>query len=161
MSTGHNIADRIEPLVITRFFAAPRELVWRAWTEADRIVRWWGPIDFSASRCELDLRPGGFFRITMHGPNGGEIPVEGIFEEVAEPIRLVLTTTGFPDAAGIPMLRVRHTVGFEERGDRTELTVRAEVLHATREVEFALAGMEEGLRGSLDKLRIHVEAPAR
>ena len=54
----------------TRVFAAPRELVWKAWTDPKHIEQWWGPIGFTTTTKEFDLRPGGKWLHTMHGPDG-------------------------------------------------------------------------------------------
>ncbi|HKS90588.1 MAG TPA: SRPBCC domain-containing protein, partial [Tepidiformaceae bacterium] len=57
-------------IVITRVFDAPREMVWDAWTDARQIVKWWGPRGFTLTVEEMDVRPGGVWRSTMHGPDG-------------------------------------------------------------------------------------------
>ena len=59
-------------LVITRVFDAPRPLVFKAWTQPEHIVRWWGPKGFTLTACEMDFRPGGAFRFSMRSPEGTE-----------------------------------------------------------------------------------------
>ena len=139
-------------LVITRVFDAPREMVWKAWTDPEHVMRWWGPKDFTNPVCELDVRPGGAILIHMRGPDGVVIPNKGVFHEIVEPERLVLTTSAFEDEEGNPQLEVLNTVTFEEQGGKTKLTLRVVVVKATPEVEGALAGMEEGWNQSLDRL---------
>ena len=72
-------------LAITRIFDAPRELVFRAWTEPDRAVRWWGPRGFTTAHCEMDLRPGGGYRVCMRSPEGTEHWQRGVCREVVAP----------------------------------------------------------------------------
>ncbi|MCC7479153.1 SRPBCC family protein [bacterium] len=72
-----------------RLLAYSRELVWDAWTRPERLARWWGPKGFSNSFHEFDLRPGGYWRFTMHGPDGSEYPSESRFVELVEPERIV------------------------------------------------------------------------
>ena len=78
-------------LVITRIFDAPRELVFKAWAEPDRAVRWWGPQGFTTAYCEMDVRPGGAYRVCMRSPEGTEHWQRGVCREVIEPERLVFT----------------------------------------------------------------------
>jgi uncharacterized protein YndB with AHSA1/START domain len=79
-------------LVVTRVFAARRELVFRAWTEPRHVVRWWGPIDCPAEHIELNLRPGGAWRARMRAAaDGRELRPSGVFREVVAPERLVFT----------------------------------------------------------------------
>lgn len=144
-------------VTITRTFAAPREPVWAAWTDPDQVARWWGPKDFTVPNCEMDVRPGGAFRIDMQAPDGTVYPTEGVFDEVQEPERLVLIGGAVEDDDGTYQLEVRQTVTFEERGDSTELVLEAEVVSATPDAADALEGMEEGWSQSLAKLAGYVE----
>ncbi len=139
-------------LIITRIFDAPRELVWKAWVEPKHLVEWWGPKDFTNPVCEVDLRPGGAMIIHMRGPDGTIIPTKGIFHEILEPERLVMSSKAFEDAEGHPQLEVLNTITFDEYEGKTKLTLRAVVVTATAAVAASLAGMEEGWSQSLDKL---------
>lgn len=139
-------------LVLTRVFAAPREIVWRAWTDPKHLARWWGPKGFTNPVCELDVRPGGAIHIHMCGPDGVVYPMKGVFHEIVEPERLVFTDSALEDGEGNPGLVVRNTVTFTERDGKTELTLRAVVVKSTPEAAEALDGMEEGWSQSLDRL---------
>ena len=139
-------------LVITRIFDAPRELVWKAWTDPKRLARWWGPNGFTNPVCELDVRPGGAIRIDMTGPDGVLYPIRGVFHEIVEPERLVFTTSAFEDGEGNPQLEVLNTVIFAELGGKTKLALKAVVVKSAPEVAGALAGMEEGWSQSLGRL---------
>jgi uncharacterized protein YndB with AHSA1/START domain len=142
----------VREVTIARTFDAPREMVWRAWTEADELKRWFMPHGFTVPACEVDLRPGGRLHMTVRGPDGSEMANDGTFDEVDPPSRLVLTTGAFHGADGTPMLEVRHTVTFDDAGGRTDLRLHSVVTKAAPEVAAALAGMEEGWLQTLDKL---------
>src|SRR5262249_48557597 len=78
-------------MLISRVVLAPRELVWKAWTDPAQLSKWWGPRGFSCQRCELDLRVGGKLRIDMQHPDGTVRPMVGQFLEIVPPERLVFT----------------------------------------------------------------------
>ncbi len=139
-------------LVITRVFDAPRELVFKAWTDPKHVAQWWGPKGFTNPVCELDVRPGGAIRIDMRGPDGVLYPMKGVFHEIVEPARLVVTTSALEDEEGNPQLEVLTTVTFAEHNGKTKLTLQAVVVTAAPAAAGALAGMEQGWRQSLDRL---------
>jgi uncharacterized protein YndB with AHSA1/START domain len=145
-------------LTIRRVLGAPREVVFRAWTECELLAQWWGPRGFTAPVCEVDPRPGGALRFDMRGPDGAVYPMKGVFQEVVAPERIVATTTAFEDEAGNPQLEVYNTVTFVERDGGTELDLHAVVVKAEgHRVEEALRGMEQGWSESLYKLAEVVE----
>jgi uncharacterized protein YndB with AHSA1/START domain len=93
-------APDAEGITITRVFDAPRELVFKAWTEPERFVRWFGLGDSEVplSTIAMDVRPGGAWRATMFaGPDRYQIQWRGVYHEVVEPERLVFTITDQPD----------------------------------------------------------------
>ncbi len=139
-------------LVITRVFDAPRELVFKAWTEPERLARWWGPHGFTVPYCEVDLRVGGIMLIHMRGPDGVVVPNKGVINELVEPERLVVTSAVSEDAEGNPRLQVINTITFEEQEGRTKLTMKAVVVKVAAEMVRAVAGMEEGWNQTLDRL---------
>src|SRR5579871_3749344 len=124
--------------VIARVFEAPRALVFKAWTDPKHMAQWWGPRGFTNPVCELDVRPGGAWRIVMRGPDGALHPTKGVYREVVEPERLVMTINhselsdewhdlvnpNRDKAKGKPGLEGVMTVMFEEFDGRTKLTVR-------------------------------------
>ena len=85
--------------MITREFDAPRALVFKAWTEAERLARWWGPKGFSVEVGSFDLRPGGVFHYSQRAPNGAELWGKFVYHEVVAPERLVFTSS-FADPDG-------------------------------------------------------------
>jgi len=139
-------------LVITRIFDAPREVVFKAWTDPKRLAQWWGPKEFTNPVCELDVRPGGAIRIDMTGPDGVLYPIRGVFHEIVEPERLVFTTGSFEDEDGNPQLEGLNIVTFAEHNGKTKLTLQARIVKSTPEVAVPLAGMEDGWSQSLDRL---------
>ncbi len=143
-------------LVITRVFDAPRELVFKAWTDPKQVAQWWGPNGFTNPVCELDGRPGGAIRIDMRGPDGVIYPMKGVFHEIVEPERLVFTSSALEDEEGNPQLAVLTTVTFAEHNGKTKLTLQAVVVKSGPAAAGALAGMEQGWRESLDRLAAHL-----
>lgn len=104
----------------TRLLDAPPELVWQAWTEPDRAVRWWGPDGFTTTTKAFDFRVGGEWVHVMHGPDGTDYPNRTVYREIVPPSRLVLEN-GW-DLPGAP-LDYRSVITFERVGERTRLTM--------------------------------------
>ncbi len=142
-------------LVITRVFDAPRQLVFRAWTDPKQVAQWWGPNGFTNPVCELDVRPGGEIRIHMRAPNGVIYPMKGVFEEIVEPERIVFVSSAL-DENGNSMFDVRNTITFAEKQGKTSLTMQARVLRETAIAPQYLQGMEAGWNQSLDRLGNHL-----
>jgi uncharacterized protein YndB with AHSA1/START domain len=107
-------------LVIRRVFDAPRDLVFKVWTDRGHAIRWWGPKDFTTPELEMDLRPGGAWRAIIRSPDGKDYPQHGVFREIVAPERLVFTFI-WDDKPSEEMLV---TVTFAERGRNTEITFR-------------------------------------
>ena len=155
-------ATAVKPsLTIKRRFKAPPEKVFSAWTDAEKMKRWMGPGQVFAKHTESDPRVGGRYRIVMQAPDGFEIPVKGVFDEVTPPERLAFTLTNFEDEQGVPQLEVYTIVTFSEQGAQTKLNLRALVIKAHPTVEAALAGMDDGWNESLDLLEQEINAALR
>jgi len=131
-------------LVITRLFDAPRELVFRAWTEPDRAVRWWGPQGFTTAHYEIDFRPGGSYRVCMRSPEGIEHWQRGVCREVVEQERLVFTFA-WEDAEGRPGHETVVTVDFAEVGARTRLTLHQAVFETVTARDLHQGGWASAL----------------
>ncbi len=112
-------------IVIERTFDAPRDLVWKMFTEREHIEKWWGPHGMSTRVDELDLRPGGNWAFVMLGPNDSEYPQSGTFSEIVPPEKIV-TTTVFDYGDGEPHRQVM-TYLFEDKGDKTLMIMRTTV----------------------------------
>ncbi len=150
--------------VFTRTINAPRELVFKVWTEPEHFAQWWGPHTFTNTDCHIDLRPGGTYRITMNSPEGEKNPLKGTYLEIVEPERLVMTVdpADHPDSWHEILNQYRTdkenvkalvwTVSFEEIEGKTKLTIRS--LFPSNEDRDAMIklGMAEGLGESLEKL---------
>jgi uncharacterized protein YndB with AHSA1/START domain len=89
-------------LVITRTFDAQRELVWRAWTEPEYLMRWWGPKNFTSPVCQVDFRVGGVYLFCMRSPEGQDFWSTGVYREIVEP-ELIAYTHSFVDEKGNPV----------------------------------------------------------
>src|SRR5207253_3226800 len=139
-------------LVLTRTFDAPRNLVWKAWTDPRYLAQWWGPHSFSNPVCEIDARTGGAIRIHMRGPDGTIYRSRGVFEELVPPQRLVFTN-GVEDDNGDLVLETLTTVTFTEDRGKTTISVNARVTNATAEAAFYVKGMQEGWSQSLERLK--------
>jgi uncharacterized protein YndB with AHSA1/START domain len=109
-------------IVITRVFDAPRELVWNAWTDPKQVVQWWGPRGFTTTIHKMDVRPGGVWRHTMHGPDGTDYPNKSVFTEIVKPERIVYSHSG--GKKGDAGARFQATWTFEAQAGKTKLTLR-------------------------------------
>ena len=139
-----------EDLVLTRVFAAPRERVWRAWTQAEHFARWFGPHGTTLPFCTLDVRPGGVIHFQHCHANGDVVWVRCVYREVVEPERLVFDG-GFSDADGNEQVRpgfartMRITVTFSDEPGGTRVSIR----HAGLRVD---QGESQGWAESLERL---------
>ncbi len=141
-------------LVFTRLFDAPRELVFQAWTDPRTVGQWWGPYGFTTTTHEMDVRSGGVWRLTMHGPDGRDYKNKIVFLEVVKPSRLVYK---HDPEKGTEPVSFETTVTFAERGDKTELMMRMLFPSAAaREYVIKTYGAEEGAKQTLARLGEHL-----
>jgi uncharacterized protein YndB with AHSA1/START domain len=144
-------ADRV--LVITRVFDAPRSLVFKAWTDPEHMVHWFGPRGFKSTVLKNDLRPGGAYRIHMLGPDGDHW-TQGVYREVVPPERLVMVGS-WADAHGNPTRpETTLTLLFEDHGGKTKLTLH----NAVFESATARDAHQSGWNSSLDCLAEYLAA---
>jgi uncharacterized protein YndB with AHSA1/START domain len=145
-------AASAQEITITRVFDAPRDAVWKAWTEPDQLAQWWGPEGWSTpvDRVTMDVRPGGSFRVTsVSDTDGSEMTTQGVYREVLEPERLVFEEP----AEGSWHEGASSVATFTDLGDgRTEMVVRT-TIHTTDEMR---APAEAGMAQSLDRLAEHL-----
>ena len=158
-TSSSHFAPETRTLTITRVFNAPRDLVFKAWTDPKQMAVWWGPKDFTNPVCEVDARQGGAIRIHMKGPDGTVYPMHGSFREVKAPERLVFVCTAH-DEGDDPGFEIVNTVVFTEQGGRTRIDLQAVIIRSSPTSAGALAGMEAGWNQSLDRLTAFVEPPA-
>jgi uncharacterized protein YndB with AHSA1/START domain len=142
-------------ITITRVFDAPRELVFKAWTDAKHVAQWWGPKGFTNPVCEIDARVGGMLRMHMRAPDGSVYPMKGEIRELVVPERLVFTNIAV-DAAGRHLLEGLTTVTFADEGGKTKMTLHTKAVAVIEDAAAYLQGMEAGWTQSIDKLQAFV-----
>jgi len=159
MAAANNPATQATEIVIERVFDAPRELVWKAWTEPEMFTKWWGPKGFTCPVCRIDFRVGGRYLNCMRSPEGQDYWSTGVYQEIV-PLERIVCTDSFADekgsvvpathygmAANFP-LEMLVTVTFEEHESKTKLTLRHAGLPAGPDSE----GAQQGWSESFDKL---------
>ena len=143
-------------LVLSRLIQAPRELVFKAWTDPRHVVEWWGPDGFTTTIQEMDVRPGGVWRFIMHGPDGRNYKNKVVYVEVKKPERIVYQHRDDGEAEPV---NFHVTVTFEKQGHMTRLTMKmlfetaAEFERVSREY-----GAVEGAQQMFVRLRNYVES---
>jgi len=146
MVEGTNLAVELEELVLllTRTFDAPRQLVFKAWSAPEHVMRWWGPHGFKVISCEMDVRAGGTWRIHMRGPRGQDDRQHLVYREIIEPERIVFSYA-FEDAMGQPGHETTVTVTFEEFGDKTRLTLHQAIFETVTVRDAHVSGWSDAL----------------
>jgi uncharacterized protein YndB with AHSA1/START domain len=152
--------NEVERMVVTRIFDAPRELVWKAWTDPKYVMQWWGPKGFTAPFCEMDFRVGGKFLFCMRTPDGQEGWNAGEYHEIV-PYEKIVSSMYFADSKGNRIEPAQHgieheaiegahdVVLFEDLGNgQTKLTfIGNETMQNAVE-----SGQLEGMKEILDKV---------
>ncbi|ETR77104.1 activator of HSP90 ATPase [Afipia sp. P52-10] len=164
MSVTETLQDARQEFVVSRTFNAPRAQVWRAWTDADALARWWGPKGCTLRVIALDVRPGGIFHYAMEFGGAPAMFGRFVYREVTAPEKLVFVTS-FADAAGSVIrapfsetwpLGVHNTLTLTETGDQTALTLRGGPVDPTdAEYEIFLGmfpSMQQGFAGTFEQL---------
>jgi len=142
----------IRELVITRVYDAPRDLVFKAFTDPAHVAQWWGPSGFSTVMRSWDAKPGGVIDIDMVAPDGNSHGMGGMIHEVSPPDRFVFTSTAFWEEDGTPGIENYNTVTFEDLGGKTRMVLRCQVMRASPAIKPALDGMELGWNQSFNRL---------
>ncbi len=162
---GEFLAGKLcEPFVIWREFSAPRELVWKAWTEREHLLQWFGPKGFVMTTAKLDFRPGGTFHYCMRAPDGKEMWGKFVYREIVAPDKIVLVNSFSDENGGLtrhpfspvwPLQMLTETT-FAERDGKTTITIRWTLLDATDEerktFDGARDGMTQGWTGTFEQL---------
>lgn len=153
---------RREDLIVTRIIDAPLELVWRAWTDPEHVIRWWGPKYYTSPTCKIDLREGGKYIFCMRAPKdqGGQDSYSaGVYKKIV-PMERLEFTQGLSDKdgnridpaqVGMPPdfpKEIRTSVVFKAKGAMTELTITEYDWPVGQMFVYSLAGMHQ----SIDKL---------
>ena len=157
MSTRTETAQR--EIVITRIFDATPEELFRAWTDPERLIRWWAPKGFTTPHCRVDLCVGGSFHYCMRSPEGKDYWGIGVYREIVAPERIVYVDS-FADTEGNPVppshygLSASHptetlvTVTFVKRDGKTKFTLRHTIPVTAEERD----GAQQGWNEMLDRL---------
>ncbi|MEO8558123.1 MAG: SRPBCC domain-containing protein [Rhodospirillales bacterium] len=141
--------------VISRLFDAPRERVFKAWTDAAELKKWWGPKGFKMLVSKVDLRPGGIFLYGMESPTGQSMWGKFVYREIVKPEKLLFVVsfsdeqggmTRHPLAPGWP-LEMLNTVYFQTESDKTRLTLRAEAINCSAAERQTFIEGNESMRG--------------
>jgi uncharacterized protein YndB with AHSA1/START domain len=121
---GDPLANRVGPrdrvVELRHVFSAPREQLFRAWTDPAEFTKWWGPVGWTAYDCDLDVRPGGRWRSSFRRPGQPSIHIGGIYHEVVPPERLAFSWDSYGDLAAADRLSLV-TIEFLSLGSQTEL----------------------------------------
>lgn len=153
MTTSGNVAATSKrELVLTRLVNAPRERIYRAWTEPGLLKQWFAPLPWTTPRAELDVRPGGASLIVMRSPDGKEFPNRGVYLEVVKNERLVFTDAY--TEAWVPSEKPFMTVvlALEDEGGATRYTARARHWTAADREAHEKMGFHEGWGKCVDQL---------
>jgi len=135
----------------SRLYKAPRELVWRMWTEEEHIRHWWGPNGFTTTIHHMDVRPGGEWRLTLHGPDGTDYPNHKVYEEVVPEERLIIRHVVWPPH--------RMYIHFANAEDGALVSVRMLFDQtADRDKLVAEVGADKKLIENLDRLQDHLDS---
>lgn len=158
-----------EDFVISRTFDAPRDLVWKAFTEPKRMAQWWGPKGFKVIALKTDLRPGGMCHYGLEAPNGSPMWGRFIYREIVAPERIVLVNSFSDEKGGLARhpghiswpLEMLSTFSFEEeKGGKTRFTIRWAPYNATEEecrtFDEGRSSMTQGWGGTLEQLEAYL-----
>jgi len=162
------VGEHAGDFVISREFDAPRDLVFKAWTEPERLAQWWGPKGFTMVSNKVDLRPGGLFLYGMRGPDGLEMWGKFVYREIVPPERMVFVNSFSDEDGGVtrhPLaptwpLEMLNTLTLTERDGKTTVTLRVAAHAATDEeratFEAGRKSMEGGFGGTFAQLEAYL-----
>jgi uncharacterized protein YndB with AHSA1/START domain len=145
---------RDEQILVEREFDAPKELVYRAFTEPELVKRWWHAKRGTVTVVEIDLRVGGRWRYVMRTDDGIEVGFHGEYQEIAPSARVVTSEVfeGLPEGAREDDAGTVNTATFNDRGDRTRLSLLIQATNKASRDAILASGMEDGLQDALDLL---------
>ncbi|MBB3455439.1 uncharacterized protein YndB with AHSA1/START domain [Rhizobium sp. BK313] len=146
----------LREIVLIREIAAPRDLLFRLWTEPEHLMQWWGPHNMTAPSVSVDLREGGAWRHCILGPDGKEYWSHGRYLEIVPPERLVFTFAWEGHGPG-PGHQMQVTVELQEKGEGTRLVFRKAELPDDRELQLQTGGWQQ----ALDKYAAYAEETAK
>jgi uncharacterized protein YndB with AHSA1/START domain len=150
MKADQNSSSADREIVITRVLNAPRKLVFKAWTDPEHLINWWGPNGFTNTFHEIDIKPGSIWSFTMHGPDGTNYPNLIVYTEIIKNERIAYEhSSGEEDDPG----KFSAVITFEEQGNKTKLTMLSVFPSAAvRDMVVKEYGAIEGGNQTIDHL---------
>ena len=160
--------NNLQEFVISRTFDAPRDLVWKVFTEPEHMKQWWGPKGVTVIKSEMDLRPGGSYHYAMRTPDGQTMWGKMVYREITPKSRIVFVNSFSDEAGGVtrhPMaptwpLEMLSVFSFEEQDGKTKFTVHWSPLNASEEERKTFAdghaSMNQGWSGTMDQLAAYL-----
>ncbi len=145
-------------MTMERAFQAPRELVWRAYTEPEMLAQWWGPRTFQTEIKEMDVRPGGVWHYCMRSKEWGDAWGRAIYREVVAPERLAYTDAFSDEQGSMIPPESEMTMDFEQDGTQTVVRSRVAYKSSADLDKVVEMGVEEGTRETLDRLDEFLQA---
>lgn len=145
-------------ITITRVFEAPRELVFRAFSEPEQVRQWWGPTGWTIPICTIDFRPGGEWHYCIRSAEGIEHCATAVYHKIVPPQEIVFSDA-MVDAQGqvIESLpKKRTTVLFEDLGEKTQMTVHVQAASPTDLEQLLAMGFKQGFNQALNNLEEHL-----
>jgi uncharacterized protein YndB with AHSA1/START domain len=168
MNKQSNVAAKVgsapNTFTISHTFGVPREVMWRAWSERDQLMQWFGPKGVSIAQATLDFRPGGFFHFCMRLPDGKAMWGKFVYREIEPPRRVVWVNSFSDENRGVirhPMratwpLEMLTVATFAEEEGKTTVTVRWTPIGATEEESETFnsnhESMQMGWTGTFEQL---------
>ncbi len=152
--------NEVERMVVTRIFDAPRELVWKAWTDPKYVMQWWGPKGFTAPFCEMDFRVGGKFLYCMRTPDGQEFWNAGEYHEIVLHEKIV-SSMYFADSKGNKVEPAQYGIEHEAIEGAYDVTLFEDLGNGQTKLTFignetmqnaTETGQLEGMKQILDKV---------
>jgi uncharacterized protein YndB with AHSA1/START domain len=168
---ANNTVNELERMTITRVFDAPRDLVWKAWTDPKYVMQWWGPKGFTSPVCNMDFREGGKFLCCMKSPDGQEFWNAGEYHEIV-PYEKIVSTMYFSDSEGNKVDPAHYGIEHEAIEDAHDVTLFEDLGNGQTKLTFIgnepmesakNSGQVEGWNEILDKLATVIAelAPAK
>jgi uncharacterized glyoxalase superfamily protein PhnB len=163
-----HVAPPGKPFILSRTFDAPRDKVWKAWTERDRLLQWFAPKGFKMTTANLDLRPGGIFHYCQRSQDGKEMWGKFVYRSIEAPERIVLVNSFSDEKGGLARhpfsptwpLEMLSTSTFAEEEGKTKLTIQWSPLNPTdderKTFDASHDGMKQGWTGTFDQLAAYL-----
>jgi len=153
------MAEDTNTMVVKRTIEVTPALMWEAWTTPGQVVKWWGPSGFTSTIEEMDVRPGGLWKLTMHGPDGRDYPNKATYEEVKKPEKIVFRQH---ESRELDLAEWRQEISFDADGAHTTVTMISR-FPSSEEMAKHLEKFSalEGAQQTLERLSEHLDKLAQ